>query len=109
LKDITYNGHSALFEPLRPGSATGEAGMRVTLAADGGVISAKVADRDGNPLGDSWVIVMPGQVASEAMLASAFVSGQTDQTGAWKSRALAPGKYYVLAKDAPPDKSHDDN
>ncbi len=52
VKDITYGGRSIRHEPLRVGSAIGEGGLRIILARDGGTVSAKVADKDGNPLGE---------------------------------------------------------
>jgi hypothetical protein len=44
LKDIAYSGVSILHEPFRPGSAIGNAVLRLILARDGGAISSKVAD-----------------------------------------------------------------
>jgi hypothetical protein len=107
-KSMTYGTQSILYEPLRVGSQMGDAGIRVVMGTDGGQIGAKVTDKNGNPVGDSWVHVLPDQVVSEAMLAAAFVSGQTDQNGAWTSKSLAPGKYYVLATTGPVDKSPED-
>jgi len=105
IKDVTYGGHSALREPLRPGTAVGEAGLRITLARDGGRVSAKVADKDNKPIGDANVVVMPAGVASEGALAAAMISGQTDQNGAWSSALLPPGKYYVIATELPVDRT----
>lgn len=105
LKDIEYNNHSVLYGSLRLGSAIGDAGMRVSLGNDGGYIKTTVADKDGNPLGDSWVLLLPARATSEAMLAAAVVSGQTDQKGSWNSNALEPGKYFLLAASEPVDKS----
>ena len=105
LKDVTYDGHSVLREPLRLGTALGEAGLRIVLARDGGSINAKVADKDGNPAADAYVVVIPASSSSEAMLAAAMLSGQTDQTGAWSSAVLPPGKYFVIASQLPVDKS----
>jgi len=105
LKDVTYGDRSVLYEPLRPGTATGEAALRVILARDGGKISTKVADKDGNPVADANVVILPESAASEAVLAAQMVSGQADQNGAWSSSQLAPGKYYVLATQAPVLKS----
>ena len=87
------------------GSEAGNAALRVVIARDGGVIQAKVTDKDGNAVSDSFVTVIPATATSEAMIAASYVSGQTDQTGTWKTGALAPGKYYVLASDAGPDKT----
>jgi hypothetical protein len=105
LKDITYGDRSVLYEPLRPGSATGEATLRVILARDGGKISAKVADKDGNPVADSNLVILPESAASEVALAARMVSGQADQNGAWSSGQLPPGKYYVVATKGPVLKS----
>jgi hypothetical protein len=108
VKDVTYGGHSILGKTLRVGSAMGETSLGVVLARDGGSIGARVADSDGNPLGNCSVILLPASAGSEAELAALMQSGQTDQTGAWKSGTLAPGKYYVLASHAPVDKSPED-
>jgi hypothetical protein len=103
LKDITYGGLSILHEPLRVGSAMGNATLRVIVARDGGYVSAKVADKDGNPVPDSYVLIMPSSASSEPALAASLISGQTDQNGVYSSEMLAPGKYLVLASSAPVD------
>jgi hypothetical protein len=103
LKDITYGGISALHEPLRVGSALGNATLRVLIARDGGFVSAKVADKDGNPVPDSYVVIIPDSATSEPKLAAAMVSGQTDQNGIYSSNMLPPGKYYTLAKTTQTD------
>jgi len=105
IKDVTYGGHNVLREPLRPGSAVGEAGLRIVLARDGGSVSAKVADKENKPIADAQVVVMPASVGTEGLLAAAMVSGQTDQNGAWSSALLPPGKYYVIAAQLPVDKT----
>jgi hypothetical protein len=100
VKDITYSGQSILHKPLNVGRAIGKATLRIVVATDGGIITGKVTDRDGNPIPDSWVTVMPADAESEAALAAAFESEQTDQSGAWSTKRLAPGKYYVVASGA---------
>jgi hypothetical protein len=105
IKDVSYGGHSVLREPLNPGSAVGEAGLRITLARDGGTVSAKVADKDNKPIADAQVVAMPAGLASEGALAAVLIYGQTDQNGAWSSALLPPGKYYVIATQLPVDKS----
>jgi hypothetical protein len=108
IKEALYGGRNIYDEPMRVGGDAADAGIRITLGQDGGRISARVQDTKGNPLADSWVVVMPDHIASEAVLAARFLSGQTDQNGTWKSPALAPGKYYVLALDAPVNRSPED-
>jgi hypothetical protein len=103
IKDITYADRSVMYESLQLGSATGNAGLRVIVAQDGATLSVKVADKDGNPVADSHVVVMPAEVASEGVLAARLVSGQTDQTGQYTSPPLAPGKYFAAAKEEPVD------
>jgi hypothetical protein len=107
LKDITYGGLSILHEPLRVGSTMGTATLRVVVARDGGYVSAKVTDKDGNPVPDSYVLIMPSSVTSESALASNLISGQTDQNGVYSSDMLAPGKYLVLASSAAVDSTPD--
>ncbi len=105
LKDITYGNKSVLHRAFHPGSTVGEGTLRVVLAHDGGRVSAKVADKDGKAVADSFVMLLPAEVRSEADLADVVVSGQTDQNGAWTSAMIAPGKYYALASRTPFDAS----
>jgi hypothetical protein len=105
VKDITYAGASILRSPLRAGSAIGNATLRITLARDGGTINAKVADKESNPVPDSYVLIMPAEATTEAALAAALITGQTDQKGIHTTNALAPGKYLVLASTTPTDMS----
>ncbi len=105
LKDVTYGDRSVLYQPFRPGSATGEATLRVILASDGAKITVSVEDKDKKPAADALVAVLPANAASEGALAAAMVTAQTDQNGAWSSVLLAPGKYYVFAGAMPLDRS----
>jgi hypothetical protein len=105
VKDMTYGDRSVLMEPFRPGSTVGEGTFRVILARDGGTISANVADKDGHPMSDFNVVILPESAGSEAALAATVVTGQTDQNGAWTSGQLAPGKYFVIATQSVVDRS----
>jgi len=85
---------------LRFGSIPG-AGLRVVVARDAASLSARVADKDGNPIPDAWVYLMPDGAATEGALSARLISGQTDQNGDYFSGpSLAPGKYLVLASDS---------
>jgi hypothetical protein len=97
IKDVTYGGKSILYEPLRAGAMTADLGVRVVVGRDGGTISARVVDKDGNPQSDLNVICLPAAIASEAMLQMALVTGQTDQQGQYQSHPLRPGKYLLYA------------
>jgi hypothetical protein len=105
LKDVTYGGQSVLRKSLRIGSAPADAALRLLVARDGGFVAARVADKDGNPIGNANVLLIPANGASEAELAASMQSGATDQNGMWTSAALAPGKYFALASPAAVDKS----
>jgi hypothetical protein len=100
LKDVTYGGASVLRLPLRADAVTSSAHLHIVLASDGGTIATKVADKDGNPVADCSIAIIPEDVASDAALAAALVPGRTDQYGAYTSPRIAPGKYYVLATAA---------
>lgn len=103
IKDITYSGQSILHKPLNVGSAIGRATLRIVMATDGGVIAGKVTDKDGNPIPDAAVTVMPANAESEAILAAALDAELADQNGSWSTKRLAPGKYYVVASSTPFD------
>lgn len=98
IKDITCAGVSVLHAPLQIGSSLGDDDVRIVLGHDGGFIDAAVADKDGNPVPDSYVVFMPESARSHLELADELISGQTDQDGKYKSPSLAPGRYYVMAR-----------
>lgn len=104
IKEATYAGRSVLAEPLHPGSAVGEAALRIVVARDGGTVAAKVMTKDA-PAADARVLIIPAAVSSEAALPAAIIAGQCDQNGMWTSSRLAPGKYYATALAAPHDNS----
>jgi hypothetical protein len=97
VKDILYGTASVKSDVLHVGSAAGNTGLKIILGQDGGNIDARVADKDGIPVGDQSVIIMPQSAGSEAQFAAALIFGQTDQNGVYQSTTLAPGKYLVLA------------
>ncbi len=106
VKDILYGTARVLYEPLRVGSALGN-DLRVVLARDGGTIVVKVADKDGNPVPDIHVAILPAEAPSEAVVAARLVIGETDQNGNYSHGPLAPGKYLVLATTARMDRTVD--
>jgi protocatechuate 3,4-dioxygenase beta subunit len=97
IKDVAYGGRSVQYEPLRLGSAMPGAGMRVVVGHDGATLTAQVGDKDGKPVPDARVLILPAVIGSEAELAARLVSGQTNQYGQYTSITLPPGKYYVAA------------
>jgi Carboxypeptidase regulatory-like domain len=105
VKDVTYGDRSIFYQTLRVGSVVGNAGLRVILGGDGGTISTRVADKDGNPVADCQVAILPATADNEAKFASSVKTGRTDQAGLWSSPTLAPGKYLVLATGDTIDRS----
>jgi hypothetical protein len=105
LKDVTYGGKSVRSDVLRWGSADG--GLRISLGHDGAKLSVRAIDKDGNPVADMRVLMLPAEAGSEAAVQSMLLTGATDQLGNYTSRTLAPGKYYVAASsdsfDATPE------
>ena len=99
IRDVTYAGRSVRFAPFHLGSAGEAAGLQMAIGQDGGTITASVADKNGNPIADTLVIIIPADTPSEGALAAQIISGQTDQTGHYTSRPLAPGKYFVVATE----------
>jgi hypothetical protein len=49
---------------------------------------------------DGRFALLPADASTDAELAAAFISGQTDQYGQYTSGQLAPGKYFALATNA---------
>jgi hypothetical protein len=97
VKDVTYAGVSVLRQPLRLGTAMGNAGLLVTMAQDGAVVTATVSDKDGNPIPDAAISIIPSGTPSESALPVFAIFGSADQNGSYTSLPLAPGKYLVLA------------
>jgi len=94
VKDILYGDRSVLGQPLGESDPSAKNRLRVIVARDGSFIQAKSS-------AGAWLTVIPATADTESAIAFSHVSGQADQSGMWKSPALAPGKYYVLASDAP--------
>jgi hypothetical protein len=104
IKDIRYGASSVLDIPIRVGSATD---LRVVLAHDGGSIAVQVMDKDGNPVPNIHVAILPAGLQSETALPGNLVSGETDQDGNYSHGVLAPGKYLVLATSMKIDRTFD--
>lgn len=96
VKEMTYNELKLAGGSLRLAPAANGA-LRVLLARGTATLTIAVADAEGKPAPDATVIVVPDSVTSVASLSANSVRGNTDQTGTYTSRPLAPGKYRVLA------------
>ncbi|MDR3717537.1 MAG: carboxypeptidase-like regulatory domain-containing protein [Bryobacteraceae bacterium] len=100
VKDIVYGTASILHAAFHPGSAVGNATLRVVIGTDGGTLNVQVQDKGGNPVPDIYVVLIPAEAANEAALAETIISGQTDDQGAYSRGPVAPGKYYVTTSPA---------
>jgi hypothetical protein len=105
VKDVAYGDRSVLLSTIRPGSGMAGAGVRVTLARDGGSVSVMVSDKDGNPVPECNVVLLPETAPSDAAAAAMLRTGKSDQRGRWSSGTVAPGKYVVLATTERIDRS----
>jgi hypothetical protein len=97
VKDVTYGTISVLQRTLIGGSAVGDASFRVVVARDGGTLSARVSDKDNDPVQSARVCFLPVQAGTPAELESVFACSTTDAAGVAASGTLRPGKYRVLA------------
>lgn len=105
VKDITYGGIGVLHGSLTPGAALGNATLKVVVARDGGTISARVADKDGNPVESASLCFLPAEAGTPAELETVFACSSTDAAGIGASGTLRPGKYRVVATSALMDHS----
>jgi hypothetical protein len=96
-KSITCGGRSVLHGTAPLGGATSCGALRFVIAHDGGTLTARVADKDGNPIPDAYVAIVPESAATEAEMSAAMTVGQTGMKGVYSASALPPGKYRVLA------------
>ena len=71
--------------------------LRFVIAHDGASLTARVADKDGNPISGAYVAIVPESAATEAEMSAVTTFGQTDPSGVYSATALRPGKYRVLA------------
>jgi len=102
IKEVFYGNDNITYAPFRPGTKHDGATLRVVVGHDGAQIKARMRDRNGKPVPGATFVVMPALFASESELASALQTGLADQNGNYEStRALQPGKYYVLALTQP--------
>jgi hypothetical protein len=97
IKDILLGGTSVYGQTIRVGS--GAASLRIVVGQNGGHVSARVADADGNPVPNCTVVLMPAVAESDASFAEALLTGATDRTGLFTSATRAPGKYLALATE----------
>jgi hypothetical protein len=96
VKSIHYGPADLSRVPLRLRFESGEE-VVVAVAVDGGSLTVRVSEKDGNPISGANVCIVPTEVSSEADLSSALTWGQSDPDGLYHSPTLRPGKYHSVA------------
>ncbi len=99
LKEEAYGGRSFLHNLLRLTRGPGEGRLRLVIACDGGAVTARVMDKDGNPVSHANLFVMPAGTPSAAALADEMRRGEVQSGWSGAMGALPPGKYLALACD----------
>ena len=99
VKEAGYAGANVLHGLLRLGSGAVEGRLQLVLGCDGGSLTARVTDRDGNPVSHVSLYVMAEGTATQA--ASRDVLERAGVEKGWSAigKPLSPGKYLVLACD----------
>jgi hypothetical protein len=103
IKDILYGGESFLHRPLRPGSAIGNVPLTILVGCDGTFLAAKVTDKEGKPVPNTHIVLVPAGITSHPMIAATMITGQADMAGVYRSAPFAPGRYRILTSDVIPD------
>jgi hypothetical protein len=98
LKLATFAGADILHRLLRLSDTPGGR-LSLMLACDGASLTARVTDRDGNPISNVHLYVMPDAVASAAALADVLQTSEIENGWSEAIKPLPPGKYLVLASD----------
>ena len=103
VKDAAFAGASVLHQPLRLTQVTGEGRLHIALACDSGSLTARVTDRDGNPVSHVRLYVMPEDAGSAAELHDVLRHAEVENGWSGVVKPLPPGKYLVVACDLETD------
>ena len=100
LKDALWGTTSVLHEPVRLSRGFGgDIRLRVVLACDAGSLAAHVTDRDGAPVSNVNLYVIPAPLPTPAALQEVVRRAAVQQGWSDPVRQLPPGKYLALACD----------
>ncbi|MGB9458728.1 MAG: hypothetical protein WCB12_21955 [Bryobacteraceae bacterium] len=99
LKEASIGTASVSPGLLRMTGGGAEGRMRLVLACDGGFLTARVADSEGNPVSHVQLYVMPADTPSEAALSTAIRTGEVEKGWSSMTGPLPPGKYLALASE----------
>ncbi len=96
-KEATYGGAGVLHGMVQFTRAAPDSRLHIALACDGGSMTARVTDGDGNPVSNLWLYIMAKDAASPAALQQ--ILRQEEVVNGWSGTVadLPPGTYLVLA------------
>lgn len=98
VKDATFDGAAVLHEPVHLTQSAGGR-LHIVLACDAGSLTARVTDRDGNPVSHVHLYVMPEEAPSAAALHEVLKLADVENGWSEAVKLLPPGKYLALACD----------
>ena len=97
LKEASFGNQDVLYAPLRLNQAAGGEPLHLTVACDGGTLTARVMDKDGNPVSHVTLYLMPAGAPSQGALALGLRRSTVVRSWSSPLTALPPGKYLALA------------
>jgi hypothetical protein len=97
LKEASYGSQNVLHAPLRLAQAAGGERLRLVIGCDGGALTARVMDKDGNTVSHAVLYLMAAHAPSEGALAESL--RRADVVRGWSAPlgGIPPGKYLALA------------
>jgi hypothetical protein len=99
VKEAQYGRQDLLHGLLRVGEGAGGERVRLVIGCDGGSLTARVMDRDGNPVPQAILYLFDSDVESPGALAESLQRAEVMSGWSTQLTALRPGKYLVLASD----------
>src|SRR6185295_9324276 len=88
VKAVTQAGRDVTRDPIRPGDD-----LTITLSSGGPILNGVTVDKDGRPVHDATVILIP-----KDQWHSSTVSIRTGQDGRFQIESgIAPGEYSIVA------------
>lgn len=98
VKQAAFGSANVLHQPLQLAQGA-EGRLHIALACDGASLTARVTDRDGNPVSHVNLYVLPAEAPSAAALSDLLKQAEVQNGWSGIVQPLPPGKYLVLACD----------
>ena len=99
VKEARYGLQDLLRALLRVGEGAEGERVRLVIACDGGSLTARVMDTDGNPVPQAILYLFDAGVESPGTLAGSLRRAEVMNGWSTQLTALRPGKYLVLSTD----------